>query len=166
MRACLALHLAAAAALLAIPAARAATAEVQFVHPEKFSDAGKSYQWVDRDTALAGLKEHLVKQAAAMLPSDQKLVVNVTDVDLAGWYDPRQLASRERRIVSESHPPRIDLDFRLLAADGSVLKEGQRNLRDYSFLTSGNLGYQNDYLRYEKTMLDDWLKQEFVKGKR
>ena len=166
MRASIALRLAITAAFLAIPAAHAATAEVQFVHPEKFSDSGKRYQWVDSDTALAGLKEHLVKQAATMLPADQKLVINVTDVDLAGWYDPRQLASRERRIVTESHPPRIDLDFRLLAADGTVLKEGQRNLRDYSFMTSPNLGYQNDYLRYEKTMLDDWLKQEFLRDKR
>jgi hypothetical protein len=166
MRATIALRLAAAAALLAIPAAQAATAEVEFVNPKKFSDAGKSYQWVDANTALAGLKEHIVKQAAAMLPADQKLVVNVTDVDLAGWYDPRQLASRERRIVTETHPPRIDLAFRLLAADGTLIKEGQRNLRDYSFLTSGNLGYQNDYLRYEKTMLDDWMQHEFVKDKR
>ena len=165
MRASIALRLAITAAFLAIPAAHAATAEVQFVHPEKFSDSGKRYQWVDSDTALAGLKEHLVKQAATMLPADQKLVINVTDVDLAGWYDPRQLASRERRIVTESHPPRIDLDFRLLAADGTVLKDGQRNLWDPSFMTSPTLGFGSDNLRYEKAMLQEWMIREFGRGK-
>ena len=165
MRATIALRLAAAAALLAIPAAQAATAEVEFVNPKKFSDAGKSYQWVDANTALAGLKEHIVKQAAAMLPADQKLVVNVTDVDLAGWYDPRQLISREVRIVRQDRPPRVNLDFRLLAADGSVLKEGQRNLWDPSFMTSPTLGFGSDNLRYEKAMLQEWMIREFGRGK-
>jgi hypothetical protein len=154
------------AATLAAPGAYAATAEVNFVNPEKFTDAGKRRNYVDSDTALGGLKEFLVKEAAKLLPADQKLVINVTDVDLAGQYDPRQLASREVRIVKETYPPRIDLDFRLLAADGTLLNEGQRNLRDPGFLTSPSLGFDNDYLRYEKAMLDEWMKREFVKGKR
>ncbi len=166
MRASVSVSVAVAAALCASAGAWAATAEVNFVHPEKFTDAGKRYQWVDSRSALGGLKEFLEKEAARLLPADQKLVINVTDVDLAGYYDPRQLASREVRIVKDQYPPRIDLDFRLLAADGSVVKEGKRNLRDPGFLSSPSLGFANDYLRYEKAMLDEWMLREFGKDKR
>jgi hypothetical protein len=166
MRAPIPLRFALAAVLLAVNGAYAGTAEVNFVNPEKFTDAGKRRQYVDSDTVLAGLREFLVKQAAQLLPADQKLVINVSDVDLAGQYDPRQLASREVRIVKETYPPRIDLYFRLVTADGTVLKEGQRNLRDPGFLTSPSLGFDNDYLRYEKSMLQEWMLREFVKDKR
>jgi DUF3016 family protein len=155
-----------AAATLAASGAHAATAEINFVNPEKFTDVGKRYQWVEGDTALAGLRDYLVKQAAERLPADQKLVIDVTDVDLAGQYDPRQLASRQVRVVKQDHPPRMDLSFRLLAADGTVLQEGERNLRDYGFMTSPSLGFENDYLRYEKAMLEEWMQREFGKGKR
>lgn len=148
-------------ALCAAPAAYAATAEVQFVHPEKFTDAGGTRQWVDSDTTLGGLKEHLVKEAATRLPADQKLYVDITDVNLAGWYDRRQTFAHEVRIVKRDHPPRINLAFRLVGADGSVIKQGERKLRDPDFLNGGNLGYENDSLRFEKAMLDRWLAREF-----
>jgi hypothetical protein len=166
MHASITLRIAAAALFLAATGACAATAEINFVNPDKFTDAGKRYQWVDKDSALGGLKDFLEKEAARLLPADQKLVINVTDVDLAGYYDPRQLASREVRIVKDQYPPRIVLDFRLLAADGSVVKEGQRNLWDPGFLSSPSLAFANDYLRYEKAMLDEWMQREFGKGKR
>src|SRR6185437_6558873 len=107
----------------AAPVAYAGTAEVRFVNPEKFTDAGKAPQWVDSDSVLGSLKEHLVQQAATRLPAGQKLYVDITDVDLAGRYDPRQALSREVRVVKQDHPPRIDLAFRLVAADGSVVKQ-------------------------------------------
>ena len=157
------LRLAIAASLFASQAAFAATAEVEFVKPEKFTDAGTPRQYVDRDTNLGNLKNHLVKQAAALLPADQKLFIQVTDVDLAGAFEPWQLYSREVRIVKEIYPPKIDLKFRLVRADGSVVKEGERSLRDNGFMSGPSMGYGGDNLRYEKVMLDDWLEKEFLK---
>ncbi len=161
MHASTALRIALAAALCAAPGAYAATAEIQFVNPDQFTDAGKTRQWVDSDSVLNGLKEHLVRQAATRLPADQKLYVDITDVNLAGWYDRRQTLTHEVRVVKQDHPPRINLAFRLVAADGSVIKQGERNLRDPDFLTGPSLGYENDSLRYEKAMLDRWLAREF-----
>jgi hypothetical protein len=166
MRISIALGLAATAASLASAGARAATAEVRFVNPDQFSDAGTSLQWIKPDDVLGNLKEHVVNQAAKLLPADQTLYVDVTDVDLAGQYDPRQLASREVRVVKENHPPRIDLAFRLVAADGRVVSQGRRTLRDPGFLTRPALGYDGDYLRYEKVMLDRWMKSELAAGQR
>ena len=53
--------------------------------------------------------------------------------------------------------------YQISGGRSSLLKEGQRNLRDPGFLTSPSLGFDNDYLRYEKAMLDEWMKREFVK---
>src|SRR5262249_19887592 len=107
----------AAGALCAAPTSWAAPAEVNFVNPGKFTDGGQRCQATQADAVQGGLRDFLVREAAQRLPADQKLVVNVTDIDLAGWYDPRQRAGNERRIVRQDRPPRVDLDFRLLAAD-------------------------------------------------
>jgi len=68
------------------------------------------------------------------------------------------------RIVRDIYPPRIDLTFRLLAADGSTLTSGKRELRDLGFLSRTNM-YSNDPLRYEKTLLDDWVRKEFPQSR-
>jgi hypothetical protein len=151
-----------AAALLASPlAVIAATAQVEFVNPDKFTDAGRKYSYTDRDSNLEALRLHLVKQAAKLLPADETLAISVTDVDLAGMFEPWQRYSNEIRVVKDIYPPRIDLRFKLTRADGSVVKEGERSLRDPGFL-SGTTSYPTDNLKYEKTMLDDWLAKEFV----
>ena len=155
-----------AAALATAYCAVAATAEVEFVNPEKFTDAGKQRQYVDRDANLSNLRAHIVGQAASMLPTGQKLFVSVTDVDLAGEFEPWQLYSREVRIVRERYPPRIDLRFKLVGPDGAVIKEGERSLRDPGFMSGPSFGYGGDNLRYEKVMLDAWLEKDFPKSAR
>jgi len=59
----------------------------------------------------------------------------------------------------DAYPPRIDLTFRLTAADGSLLKEGERKLREPVFALTGS-AYRDDPLRYEKALLDTWLERE------
>ena len=139
-------------------AALAATVEVEFVKPESFSDAGRTYVPKERDDNLEMLKRHIVKQAGSRLADDQTLVIRVTDVDLAGDFPRRGV--NDIRIVREIYPPRIDLDFRLTGADGKVVKEGKRNLRDNAFMMS-TTRYLNDDLRFEKALLDDWLDEDF-----
>ena len=79
---------------------------------------------------------------------------------MAGEFHPPG-APRDTRIVKDMYPPRIELDFRLLRADGTVEKEGARKLRDSSFLW-GSSPITQESMRYEKGLLDDWLKKEFA----
>ena len=144
------------------PAADAATAQVEFARPESFTDAGRPRPAVDRDESLVPLRDHLVAEAARRLPADQALYVTITDVDLAGDFEPRQAYSREVRVVKDIYPPRIELRFRLVRGDGSVVKEGTRSLRDTSFLSRGATDRQ-DSLQYEKAMIDRWLESEFAR---
>jgi hypothetical protein len=145
--------------------ASAAGATVEFVNPEKFTDAGRSYSPGERGGNLGQLKDHLIERAGKLLPAEQKLSVTVTDVDLAGDFDKRQSIANEVRIVKEVYPPRIKLTFRLEGADGALLKEGSRDLRDMNFM-QGNLRYKGEALGYEKELIDDWLRREFPKPKR
>jgi hypothetical protein len=147
-------------ALVAHPAF-AAKANIEFEKPESFTDAGRPFPASARLESLPLLREHLVKEAARRLPADQVLSVWITDVDLAGQYEPGGSGVRDIRIVKDIYPPRIDLRFRLAGADGSTLKEGTRELRDYGFLSSGGPVDRTDNLRYENAMLDRWLEEEF-----
>ena len=149
-----------AAALLAAAPAYAARAKVEFVHPESFTDAGRNYAGEERDDNLQRLASHIGALAAKRLPADQTLEVWVTDVDLAGYYDPRQPFTHEVRIVKDFYPPRMKLRFRLGQADGTVVKEGERRLTDRDFLTRAQR-YPLDGLGYERTMLDRWFSDEF-----
>ena len=137
----------------------AATANVEFEKPESFTDAGRRFPAAARLESLPFLREHLVKEAGGRLPADQALSIWITDVDLAGQYEPG--GHSDVRIVKEIYPPRIELRFRLTRADGSTVKEGTRTLRDSGFLSSGGPVDRTDNLRYEKVMLDHWLEEEF-----
>ncbi|HEX4781943.1 MAG TPA: DUF3016 domain-containing protein [Usitatibacter sp.] len=146
-------------------AAWAATAQVEFVNPEAFTDAGRKYQGQERDENLERLRRHIVEQAQRRLPADQVLTVQVLDVDIAGYYDPRQKFASEVRVVKDIYPPRIKLRFKLASAEGTVLKEGETRLTDPNFLTRASR-YSTDGLGYEKTMLDSWFRKEFPQPKK
>src|SRR3546814_6438044 len=63
--------------------------------------------------------------------------------------------------MRDVYPPRITLDFKLVGADGNVLAQGTRELSDIAYLQRGSLLADSDQLRYEKRLIDDWLRKEF-----
>jgi hypothetical protein len=150
----------AAASTVCATLAAAAAVQVEFVKPESFTDAGPARPRSAEAEVLEPLRDHLVRRAAPRLHEGQTLHVWVTDVDLAGELEPQQPYYREVRILKDIYPPRIELRFRLLDAGGTVLKEGERTLRDPSFLLRGS-GDSGDPLRFEKSMIDRWLLGEF-----
>ena len=154
-------------AATAAPAAKAdkpaSPVEVTFIAPENFTDAkeGALDSARGRDALLDQLKAHLVTTAAQYLTTGQRLEIKVTDVDLAGDFEPWHGSTfNDIRIVKDIYPPRINLEFRLLGADGKVVSEGKRQLRDLGYLLTATLP-ASDPLRYDKQVLSDWLRQEF-----
>jgi len=63
--------------------------------------------------------------------------------------------------VKDIYPPAIKLVFRLTDAEGNVLKEGKRELRDLAFMMKISMTFRDDSVRHEKALLDDWLRSEF-----
>lgn len=156
----------ASAAIAAEPRdASASRVEVTWTDPAEFSEAKETYgSGIGRESPdewLGELAAHLRYRAERVLPADQKLQVTFTNVLRAGTYEPwRGPQWYDVRVIKTIYPPRIDLTFTLTGASGAVVKEGTRELRDPSFLQRGILN-ETDPLRFEKRMLDDWLRREF-----
>lgn len=162
------------AALAAAPLSRAAVqtpapapsarADVVFVAPEKFTDVRDSYTGTDsgRDAILEQIRDYFMDEASRFVPEGDKLAISITDIDLAGDFEPwRGPRWDDVRVVKDIYPPRIDLSFRLTDASGRVIKEGKRELRDLSFLMKITTTFPDDPLRHEKTLIDDWFRSEF-----
>jgi len=147
------------------PVATSAAARIQvtYARPENFSENRQfgpqdRYNRVDY---LDALREHLIERAAQWLPAGLRLQVTITDIKLAGAYEPWRGSRLDRvRIMKDIYPPRIDLDFKLTDRSGAVLREGSRKLRNLAYLQgdAGRIG-DSDPLRYDKALLDAWLRR-------
>ncbi|WP_454828498.1 DUF3016 domain-containing protein [Pseudoxanthomonas wuyuanensis] len=136
---------------------------VRWTDPAEFSELRYSgNRWeAQRGNWVVDLAEYIQTQAAKRLEAGQQLQVTITDISRAGTYLPVAGPLRnDVRIVKDLYPPRMTLNFTLLDANGNVLSEGERRLRDSSFLMNASVS-DTDLLRYEKRMLDDWMRREF-----
>ena len=137
-----------------------ALVEVNYESPERFTDMSRSFGSPRGADAgyLDELRNHLQTAAADRLPAGYTLSVTITDVDMAGDFEPQRGAEfSDVRIVKSIYPPRIDLRYRLTGPDGVVRSEGDRRLRNTSFdLTIRSLN-REDPLRHEKALIDDFL---------
>lgn len=136
---------------------------VQWTDPAQFTEIRQSRnRWeAQRGNWVRELAEHLRKQAAARLPAGERLEVTITDIKRAGDFEPWQgMRTDHVRYMRDLYPPRIALDFTLTGADGSVLAQGSRELTDMAYLHGRPRARDNDPLRYDKQLLDDWLRRE------
>lgn len=143
------------------PAVPLTAIAVNYQQPDKFTDASDSFGSGTSDSHLEILREHIREQAARLLAEGQKLTVTITDIDLAGDFLPGRAAMNDVRVVKDIYSPRVELSFRLEAADGTVLKEGERRLRNVNFMNELRLSMQNESLGYDKELLTRWLRDEF-----
>ena len=138
---------------------------VAYNQPDKFMDfkSDRMGSEDDQKYLMELFTAHLTQQASKLLESGQKLEVKFNDIDLAGAFEPWRGPQMDNvRIMKEIYPPRMKLEFRLLAADGKVISEGKRELVDLSY-QSGMLVSNSDPYRYDKNLLTDWLRREFTK---
>ena len=160
-----AVFLAAALACAAVAAAPGAPyrmdgVEVSYRDPAQFTEMkhnpGERSDWLD------DLSKYTARRAAQLLPGGERLSVTITDVQLAGMFEPWRRGNLSNvRIVRDTTPPRIDLSFQLESAQGVTLKQGERQLRDGAFFLMRSTRYRNDALAYEKNLIDAWLSKEF-----
>lgn len=142
-------------------AASAGSVNVRYDHPENFTETRevRAFAPSRADSAyLETLKHYIEKHAAKALRPGQRLDIVVTDLDRAGSYLPSMGALQSVRVVKDIYPPRITLRFRLLDAQGRLIREGERKLTDLGFMHASPGGLSNtDPLHYEKRVIDRWL---------
>ena len=137
--------------------------------PRALPDAGPvSVAWADPATftelrrSLTDLAKYLRKRAETQLPAGERLQLTIVDIDRAGDYEPwRSLHRQDVRIVRDIYPPRMTVQYKRFDASGAVVAEGERKITDPGFLVNASPLHDTDPLRYEKRMIDSWLRREF-----
>lgn len=144
----------------AAAAAEQSRVQITFEHPENFTDVKDSQMSSDkvRDAILEEIREFIAETALRTMPKDATLQMTITEVDLAGDFEPWRRASvQDVRIVKDIYPPRIDFSYKLTDASGAVIKEGKEKLRDLAFMTRMVID-RSDSLHFEKDLLRDWIR--------
>jgi len=155
-----------ATAFLLSVAATAASAggivNVTFVDPDHFYDAGTTKHEVPDN--LKTIETHLKELGQRYLPDGQVLNISVLDIDLAGYVKPLAGSAREVRVARGATDwPKFKLRY-TLEANGATLKTGEETVADMNYGRHGQsyLYTNRDPLRYEKQMLDGWLRSHFT----
>ncbi|MCF7751213.1 DUF3016 domain-containing protein [Bacillus subtilis subsp. subtilis] len=137
--------------------------QVQWTDPAQFTEirqSGNRFE-AQRGDWVAQLAKYVQTAAGKQLQPGQRLDVTFTDIKRAGdyepWHGPR---GSDIRIMRDIYPPRIALTYTLTDAQGQVLAQGERKLSDSGYLHNIGLQRDTDPLRYEKHLLDDWLRRD------
>jgi hypothetical protein len=137
--------------------AQGAMLDITFSKPDTYTDirsafSGPRYSIKDITSNL----EKYLTRLADKLPPTYVLKMNITDIDLAG--DTR---GQNTRIVMQMFSPRLAFDYQLLDENNQVVLENTESIRDSSFMDNQSLRYKNEFLGYEKKLLDDWSRETF-----
>jgi hypothetical protein len=143
---------------MAASVANAATT-VTFVAPEKYADM--PFASYDKDRVKEELKLHFEK-LGAKLSANEDFKVEVLDVDLAGERDRRGSSPLEMRVLRGGADwPKIDVRYSV-ESQGKVLTSGTTQISDMNYLQTFNQYSKNEFLRYEKRMIDTWFKESVM----
>jgi len=142
----------------ALPPAAAGTVEVNWLQPERYSDAGRTDG--ERERTMKSLGDAFA-QLGRLLPDGQTLKLEVLDVDLAGEIEPHP--RQDMRIVRGGADwPRMTLRYTL--QEGSrTLKSGEARLADMNYLFDTlPVRLRDGELPYEKRMIQHWFGQNLA----
>lgn len=140
--------------------------QIEWKDPKSYTDVRAANQSSKRfrENTFKKLEAYLEK-LAVKLPEGQSLKITVTDLDLAGHVWPGHMVGMDStsdvRMIKRVDIPRMNFSYQLLDSAGNVIQEGDEKLKDMSFQDHINKHFNNDSLRYEKKMLDDWFKDSF-----
>lgn len=144
-----------------------AEVEIEWDKPEKYRDVRPSNESRKRfrDATFERIDKYMNKLALA-LPDNKKLLMKVSDLDLAGQVWPASFvglghSTSDVRVIKNIDIPRMNFSYQLLDESGQVLQQAEVKLKDMSFLDRGSPFFRNEPLRYEKNMLKRWFEQEF-----
>ena len=150
------------AAFANLPAdAERATATVELVQPENFTDFRLSPYGGKADVELLGkeLQRDVNRLAGSMLPAGYRAFLRIVDIDMAGEFEPERLPPNDRvRIMRGVYTPKIRLEYSVTDDAGNVVAAGERRLTD--------LGYEmrlrtrpHDHLEIETGLIADLFRE-------
>lgn len=143
------------AGLVTLLASSAALAEVTvtYVKPDEYTDM--PFSPYDRERTLKDFSAYFAT-LNKKLPEGQTLKIEVLDIDLAGRLYPRRAADDIRVMTGGADWPRMHLRY-TLEENGQVLRSGDEQISSMNYQWNRTSYFDNDAMRYEKQMLDDWF---------
>ena len=137
---------------------------VTWADPATFTElkaSGNRFESAQGDWLLQ-LAKYMRKQADKQLAPGNKLELTIVDIQRAGRYEPWHGLDRQNiRMIRDIYPPRMTVKYRETDANGAVVAEGERKLTDLAFMVNSGMINDSDPLRYEKRMIDSWLRRDF-----
>jgi hypothetical protein len=138
---------------------------IEFVNPKSFTDIRIHDFDEFKSAKLFGneMTEALSPVVAKAAPGCT-LVLQFTDIDLGGRYEPWRDSSQKNQIRYERQylPLRMTFNYTLVDSRGRTLSQGTKSLSDTLYLgwsSAGNVLENYDYLYYEKRDLVKWASQ-------
>ncbi|KGQ18114.1 Membrane protein [Lysobacter dokdonensis DS-58] len=107
------------------------------------------------------LADYMQERLAKAVPAGERVDVEILDIQRAGEYEWLRSQTDDVRVLRDVYPPRMTLQFSRKDADGNVISEGERKISDLAYLQSPPPFSSSDSLRYEKRMIDSWIRREF-----
>jgi len=137
---------------------------VHWADPARFSELRYSLNRYEaaRGDWVEQLAEYIRARGEQQLPPGQRLDVEILDVERAGEYEYPYGGAADIRVLRDVYPPRMRLHVVRTDADGRLLDEGERHLSDLAYLVGPQPLSSTDPLRYEKRMIDRWLRRELA----
>jgi hypothetical protein len=136
---------------------------IEFTNPKYFTDIRihDFDEWKSARIFGNEMTGALSPVVAKLAPSCT-LVLQFTDIDLGGRYEPWKPQKTQIRFDRQNLPIRMTFNYTLLDGRGRVLSQGTKSLVDalYTGWDVGGYYWQNwDYLYYEKQTLLNWVTQ-------
>jgi Protein of unknown function (DUF3016) len=147
-------------AAFAAPVLAAPSVEVSFVDPDSYTDIGPRASKAERATTLTELQKMFKAVGTSHLKDNDRLAIEVLDVDLAGTPQLSRSRGREIRVSQDVDAPRIRLRYTLLK-DG-VWSRGEERITDLGHLWGIDRCKAGNGLCRERKMIEEWLERRIA----
>lgn len=134
---------------------------IEWHQPDKYTDLGTHFHDnTDLDTFKEELEPYIARIANNHLPDGATLELTVTDVDLAGEFEPWRLDS-DVRIVRSVYPPKMSLEYSIYDVRGELIDSGDADIVNPTF--DFNIGQRvaaHDHFFYERDLIASWIRND------
>ena len=136
--------------------------EINWTNADKYRDLRSTTETkqVIQRRFFKEMGEYL-NQLSKQLPDGYKLVLKVTQVDLAGRI--RFVNGQQVRIVKDIYYPNMTFSYKLTAPNGQLISAEEAQVKGKSFLLgSQHLPHKLKPFAYEKKMMENWFDKKII----
>ena len=136
---------------------------VSWDNPEKFSDIRSSgaNQELFSHKVMESLAKTLQAESAKVIGKNQRLVIRIHDLNLAGEIRVDALGSSQNmRIISAPYWPSMDIEYHLYDNKGKLLATQRNCIKDLDFQQHISPFSHNGTFYYEENLIKMWARND------